>query len=279
MDELILSGQVDEPYINKFLDGHSSDKYKGFCLVDNKQYKLFIEQVKLPLVMASLLQDMGNFHPDAQLILLGDSGTSDPYRTLELEERKALLQISYREIQYYITEGLSELNYVGNSKDDKKDFIKNEKDKMVFIKRILKSAISPKLGIGNLLKVPQIYTSIIMSTKSSYNYKVLPKVFNVLNLNAERGACQQAVVDSLYKITGMFPQGYGISYIPKAPDNSDMDFYEYAVVSQFYPEIPEEPICRQATRNLAFISFGHDVVVAQQSNLHFHETAKRFSRY
>jgi hypothetical protein len=49
-------------------------------------------------------------------------------------------------------------------------------------------------------------------------------------------------------------------------------------VSQFYPSHPEEPICRQVTKKLSFISFGQDIHVIKESNLYFVETAKRFSR-
>ncbi len=95
-------------------------------------------------------------------------------------------------------------------------------------------------GVGNLLKVPQIYVSIILSTKDSYNYKVLPKVFQVLNKNAELGACSQKVVDVLYQITGMFPQGYGVIYMPEDEVGQLADCYEYAIVNRLYPHNPEQ---------------------------------------
>lgn len=278
LDELIISNQLNEPYVSEYLSEYTGEKYKTFAQSNPQAYKLYTENVKIAVVMAALVQDIGNYHPSAQSLLLGEEGTADPFRTLETEERKLLLQIIYRETNDYIVNGLSPLSYFGNSKTEKKAFVQQESQKIVFIRRLIKSAISPKKSIGNLLKVPQVYTSIIMSTKNSYNYKVLPKVYNALNLNAERGICQQSVVDSLYKVTGIFPQGYGITYIPKASDGSELDFYEYAVVSQLYPELPEEPICRQATRNLTFISYGHDVVIKKSSNLYFVDTAKKFSR-
>ena len=278
LDELIISGQLNDSYINTFLEDVPAQQYRYFCRVTNDDYQAFIDNVKLPIVMAALLQDIGNYHPEAQAILVGEHGKLDPYRTLSPEERKLLLTINYRETNTYLSDGLGELTYVGNSREERTEFIQAEKDKMTFIQRLLRSAINPKMGIGNLLKVPQIYVSIIMSTKDNYNYKLLPNVYNVLNQTAQHGVCQQTVVDSLYKITGMFPQGYGVTYIPKAMDNTDLDFYEYAVVCQFYPENPKEPKCRQATRNLTYISFGHDITVKRNSNLYFPETKKIFSK-
>jgi hypothetical protein len=125
-----------------------------------------------------------------------------------------------------------------------------------------------------LLKVPQIYTSIILSTKDNYNYKLLPKVYQVLNQNAEGGGCSQNVVNLLRRITGTFPQGYGLTYIPVDSDGVALDRYEYAIVNQLYPEKPDEPGCRIATRQLTFISYGHDIVVDIKRNLYFPETAK-----
>jgi hypothetical protein len=128
-----------------------------------------------------------------------------------------------------------------------------------------------------VLKVPQIYVSIILSTKASYNYKLLPQVFQVLNKNAELGACSQGVVDSLYQITGMFPQGFGIVYMPHGEFGEKGDSYEYAIVNGLYPDDPIEPICRMTTRKLTFIGFGHDTIIKQGSNLYFPNTAKKLA--
>lgn len=277
LDELIINNQINDPFINQYLAEQTGQKFRYFSVKKPEEYKVFTEQVKISIIMAALLQDIGRYHPSAQQILYGD-GNEDPYRTIEVEQRKTLLQVSYQETNNYLIDGLGPLLYLGNSREEKDSFIRQENEKLTFIRKLLKSAINPQNGIGNLLKVPQIYTSIILSTKDSYNYKVLPKVYSVLNTNAERGACRQSVVDSLYKITGMFPQGYGVTYIPKAVDQTDMDFYEYAIVCQFYPENPAEPICRQATRNLTYISYGHDLVISKKNNLYFQETALRFSR-
>lgn len=279
LDELIISEQINDPFINEFIDDFKGEKYKTFQTTAPEQYQVFTEQIKIAVVAAALLQDIGYEHPKAKLIVYGEGETPlEPYRTLEIEQRKELLQITFSESNCYLLEGLGELSYIGNSKEEKEAFVNGESGKQTLIRRLFKSAVNPKNGIGNLLKVPQLYTSIILSSKGSYNYKLLPKVFNVLDLNVERGVCHKKVVECLYKITGMFPQGYGITHIPKALDDSDMEFYEYGVVSHLYPKNSEEPICRQATRNLSFISFGHDIVIDKLSNLYFHETTKRFSK-
>jgi hypothetical protein len=275
LDKLCIDQLINEPYIKLALAGISPDKYKTFSQDNPEAYQAFVAKVKIPLVMAALLQDIGNNHPEAVVILSDVDGRRNPGRTLSIEERKKLLQINYRETVKYLVDGIGAPIYIGNSKTERNEYNVLEQKKTLFIKHLIKNAINPKNGIGNLLKVPQIYSSIILSTKDSYNYKLLPKVFNVLNQNAERGACSQIVVDSLVKITGYFPQGYGVTYIPY--DQEINDRYEYAVVNQLYPDQPDQPFCRATTRNLGFIGYGQEFEIKKSSNLYFTDTAKGFS--
>jgi hypothetical protein len=275
LDRLCLDNHIVESFINTALGEVTPDKYKTFAQDNPKAYQYFVDSVKTPLVMAVLLQDIGNNHPESLTILSGKGYKQDPFRTLPIDERKALLKINYRETVKYLVDGIGASMYLGNSKADRDKYNLLEHKKLLFIKHLLKSAVNPKDGIGNILKVPQIYSSIILSTKNSYNYKLLPKVFQVLNQNSERGACNQVVVDALAKIIGHYPQGYGVTYIPAEQDVYDR--YEYAIVSQLYPKFPENPICRTATRNLTFISHGQDIEIKRTNNLYFTDTAKRFS--
>jgi hypothetical protein len=279
LDKLCLeqSSIVNEPQVKSFLPDENIAQFNQWPETDNTSYQLFVDNVKVPIVMAALLQDIGHFHQDAQQIVKGEEGSLDPHRTLLVEDRKALLQINYRETIRFLVEGLGAPTYIGNSKADRDKFNFAEHKKLVFIKHLLKSAITPKQGIGNILKVPQIYTSITLSTKSSYNYKLLPKVYQALNANAENGICSQAVVDALRTITGDYPQGFGITYIPFGVEGKPSDHYEYAIVNNLYPETPETPYCRTATRNLTFLVHGQDIVVTLDMNLYHTETAQNFA--
>ncbi|WDE12488.1 hypothetical protein [Thalassomonas haliotis] len=273
LDRLCMDKIVAEPYISQYLTDIPPEQYEQYHELDPKNYKVYIQQVKVPVIMAALLQDIGHYHPDAQQIIYGEDGKLDPCRTLDMASRKALLQISYRETVDYLVHGIGLSQYIGNSKVERDKFNQAEHKKVFFIKHLLKTSINPLKGIGNLLKVPQIYTSIILSTKGKYNYKLLPKAYQALNQNAERGTCSQAVVDSLYRITGMYPQGFGITYIPRDSDGKALDRYEYAIVNRLYPENPEQPLCRAATRQLSFISRGLDIIVKCEDNLYLSAVA------
>jgi hypothetical protein len=264
-------------YIAEFCKGKSGKDFQQFQEEDPQGYQTFVEQVKIPLVMAALLQDIGNFHPEAQTILCGQEGQLNPSRSLEISVRKELLQINYRATVKFLSQGIGVPIYRGKSKAEGDIFNATEHKKLSFVKSMLKAAVVPKNGVGNLLKIPQIYSSIILSTKANYNYKLLPKVFNVLYQNAERGICCPKVVEALHKIIGDFPLGYGITFIPQDEHGQNYAHYEYAIVTQLYPAQVNQPVCRIATRKLKFISHGQDIVIKDNFNLHYMDVARNFS--
>lgn len=279
LDQLYMENEVcaQDQYVQSILEGVDREQFQSLKSINEEKHKSLIENVKIPVLMAALIQDIGHFHPEAQKLVKGADGTLDPFRTLKVDERKSLLQINYRETIKFLVDGIGVPIYIGNSKADRDKFNVAEHRKLVFIKHLLKSAVSPKQGIGNILKVPQVYTSIILSTKASYNYKLLPKVYQALNQNAERGTVSQVAVNTLRDITGEFPQGFGVTYIPTDSDGKKGEHYEYAIVTQLYPENPCNPVCRTATRGLTFIGHGQDIVITDDINLYNTETAKEFA--
>jgi len=273
LDQLLEDQQIKNRYVlNKFNDSQQAQSEAEV------HYNPFLEEVQLPLICALLLQDIGLQHPQAQQILRGEDGTLDEFRTLTPSERQQLLTISYEQSQHYLKEGLGLDNYVGNSKAERDLFIYMEQDKQNFISHLLKTAIQPEEGIGNLLKIPQVYVSVVLPSKATYQYEQLPKVSAVLKAGVSKGWYPTAIVDSLLKITGYFPQGYGITYIPKDSDKQDLDRYEYAIVNGLYPLEPEQPVCRTVTRNLTYNTFGINVVVGVDNNLYFQSAQQKLEK-
>lgn len=241
----------------------------------NAPYK---NDVEIPLIIACLCQDIGQNHPDAIKILKGEEGDLDEFRMLDKEERNNLLKINYTQSLKFVTHGLGMQKYVGNSKVERAEFHALEKDKLQFIRNLLKSAINPGNGIGNLLKVPQVYCSVVMSTKANYSYDTLPRVNMVMAKGAEVGAYSKVVSEALIDILGVFPQGFGIAYIPKDSDGFDMERYEYAVVNSLYPKQLDVPICRVATRGLQYNAFAINHVIGKSNNLYFAMTRKKLEK-
>jgi len=268
LDRLLLDMEITDPHIANTL---AEFPEQAFAQFDQNAQRRVIEQIKIPLLMAALLQDIGLYYSEAQRILIDDP-IKKSQRKLNTTERKKLLAINYKQTLNYIINGFNVPVYVGHYREERDQFVVDEQAKAQFVQELIKSSYKSNQVIGNLLKVPQIYTSIIFSTKDSYNYKVLPKVYQVLNKNAELGICSQKIVDALYKITGIFPQGYGVIYMPQ-----EGGCYEYAIVNRLYPVIPEEPLCRIATRKLTFIGYGHNIKVKKTSNLYFPHMAKKIA--
>lgn len=277
LDRLLLDNELSNTYVQAKMRA-SKEMLENPDAAYKADYSPFRDDVQLPLLMAAILQDIGTYHPDALLILKGPEGDLDEFRVLEDEHRVALLKINYQETLNYVVKGLACDRYVGNSKEERELFNKNEQDKLNFIYTLLKNAIKPEGGVGNLLKIPQIYTSVVLSTKSNHSYESLPKAALVLQSGVERGYYYKAAVDALIKITGIFPQGYGVTYIPKDSDKKDLDRYEYGLVVSLYPPAADMPICRVVTRNMTFVNTGTNVVVSVDNNLYFPAARKKLEK-
>lgn len=272
LDKLLADGELNNAYVQQRLQASKGQK------AVKDEYHPFRDDVQLPLLMAALLQDIGTCHPDAQLILKGPEGNADEFRVLDNDERVALLQISYRESLKYVVQGLGLEKYNGNSKQEREQHLKLEAERQNFVVMLLKNAIKPEHGIGNLLKIPQIYTSVVLSTKSSYAYDTLPKVALVLEKGVEKGIYSKVAVDALLAITGVFPQGFGVTYIPKDSDRQDLDRYEYAIVTGLYPADIRQPICRMVTRNLTYNVSAQGCIISVENNLYYPPARKKLEK-
>jgi hypothetical protein len=272
LDKLLLDKKISNHYINK--------RYQEKMRYSEQQedLTLFQRDVAIPLLIAAIFQDVGLIHPKAQLILKGEDGTLDEFRVLGKEDRLSLLKINHEKSLDFITHGLGMEQYIGNSKQERATFDRNEKEKLFFTRALLINALKPRLGVGNLIKAPQIYASVIFSSKQSYNFMDLPKAGLVIARSAEAGVISKVIADSLLSIVGHFPQGYGITYIPKDDDMRDMERYEYAIVTELNPADPYIPRCRVATRNLTFISGGHTNSVNMENNLYFSAARKKLEK-
>jgi hypothetical protein len=274
LERMVADNQISNQYVLK----HVAQRIHSPKDKDEAAQCPYRNHVLIPVLMTALMQDIGQYHPDAQRILKGPNGDLDEFRVLEKDQRLSLLKISYQQTLSYLKTGLGKNAYVGNSKQERDDFNQNEDEKLKFIFTLLKSSLDPQQSIGNLLKVPQVYTSVVLSTKAVYDYEALPKAAMVLEKAAEKGALNKIAVDSFVRIVGYFPQGFGVTYIPKDSDRRDLDRYEYAIVTGLYPDNPQIPNCRTATKNLTFTQFGHSLRIGQENNLYYPQARKKLER-
>jgi hypothetical protein len=236
----------------------------------------FRSQIQLPLVMAALLQDIGLCHLRAEkLISEQESGGSEVAET-DKEQRMALRKRNYQLSIAFLREAIGAGQYRGHSREERNAFNQQEKNKLRFIQTLLFGAVSTKIALGNLLKIPYLYTSFLLSSRC--RYESLPNITSMMRSRAEKGLISKVAVACLIRIIGHFPPGYGIAYIPKHEGRYDIDKYEYAIVTGLYPESPMTPECRTVTRNMTFNAAGQDIQIKPGNNLYFPKARRKLEK-
>ncbi len=271
-DKALDHGEISHPYLSKYKE--AALRFKGNRLWQQK----WQDELAIPLIKACILQDIGLQSTEAINILRGEENDKDEFRLLDSESRKALLKINYRQSLRYVTEGLGLPAYIGNDREERDRFLASQKAACAFTEQLVKDAFIGKSGIGEILKIPQIYVSIVLSTKADYTRKELPKGYMLIEQLAKKGALNARLADDFIKIVGYFPQGFGVTFIPKNEKGIERDHYECAIVTSLNPKHPAEPTCRIATRNLTYFSAGQDEVIARTANLYFPANRKKLMR-
>ena len=272
LDKLIDNGQIDSNYITARYDANA--RYTDA----RTELTSFQIDVLVPLITAAMFQDIGLLHPQAQEILKGKDGKRDQYAVLDKETRIELLKLNYKYTIEYIKYGLGTPVYVGNSKPERAQFVEKEEQKLKLCLDLLVGAQKPKNGIGNLIKIPQIYASFIFSAKPDQTLFDLPKAGLLITKAAKQSSLSELAVDSLLKILGHFPQGYGVAYITENADGSQSDSFEYAIVVELNPKNIYEPVCRIASKNLTFVGNGTTMAMPAKRNLYYPEPRKQLEK-
>lgn len=264
IDRLVTDDLIEHAFINRCYQESRDLRYH-----DDTVYHPYRDDVHVPILMAALLQDIGRCHPACQLLLKGADGADDEFRELDAQELSSYLQISYTETLNYVQHALGSARYTGRDKSERIHFIQRETEKRDLILELLKQAAKPHGELSCILKIPRAYTAMILSTKHSYSYAELPKAAMALDKSAELGKLNRNSVAAFLRIVGMFPQGYGIPYIPRDSDGNDMERYEYAIVTGLYPPDFRRPICRIVTYSLTYQASARGCVISPENNLYF----------
>lgn len=241
---------------------------------DNCPYRL---NVQLPLVVAVMLLDCGLLDVDAITVLTGYTGEQDASRNMLSEERQQYLATSRAAMVRLLDHALQLLPYRGSSKQEKQQHQLQQQHKINFIKQLLNANLDSVSSLTPLLSLPQVYSSIVLPGRHRYQYEALPKASLLLKDSVSRGQFPADWVKHLLSITGIFPQGFGIAFIPAQRDSTFAEKYELAIVNQLYPPSPAEPLCRIVSRNLQYRRGGHNCQVRVDHNLYFKPARERLS--
>jgi hypothetical protein len=271
LDKLMLDELIKKPYVLEHYDvrkryGSSEGISVGMT-----------QTILLPIMMAAIFQDIGLEHPDSLALLKGDDN-QDVFRPLEAEELPIITKLNYKNTQDYIANGLGCQKYLGNSNEQQKKFEQQEKTRLRFQQGLIKDAVVSRQSFGDIIKIPQVYASVVLSTKRNYQRKDLPKAALLIEQLAENKTVNHQAARAFLSVVGYFPQGYGICYIAKDIRGGEVDGYEYAIVNSLYPIDPKEPTCRKVSRHLRYVSPAGVDVIEQEYNLHFDPSRKKLSK-
>ncbi|MEP1552254.1 hypothetical protein [Paraglaciecola sp.] len=271
LDKLVQDGSIKSSHIRDAYD--TETRYEKHERINTPYFR----GVLLPIMLVALFQDVGFQHPDVIAIMKG-GGSLDEFRPLEPEERNLMLKLGYKYAMDYAVNGLGCQKFQGDSKVERERFDNAEKVRLKFQIGFLKDVVNPAIGIGDVVKIPQVYTSVVLSTKRDFIKKDLPKASKIIEQLAVNTSVNQKAADAFISIVGHFPQGYGVTLIPKNLQGVELNNYEYAVVTRLNPENPDEPICKVVTRNLTYITSGATTSIKKDCNLHFNKARNKLSK-
>lgn len=272
VDRLLEHDTIAHKYLSKYR--------KAASRFDGSNYWRDKWKVELgtPLITAALLQDVGLQSPATQTILKGDDGSLNEFRLLDEAQRKDLLKLNYHFTLKYLSDGLGLPRYVGNSKEERDRFNITQQEANDFLLQVVKDAFVSKTGLGEIVKIPQIYVSIVLSTKGDYSRKSLPKGYLLIDQLAKKSSLNKQLAQDFINLVGYFPQGFGITFIPVNENGQEKDQFECAIVTGLCPSDPAEPICKVVTRNQNYISGGAQEVIPKDRNLYFPANRKKLMR-
>jgi hypothetical protein len=269
LDKLVADGVVKNAYI---LKNYTREKrYEP----DATDYECYTQAVILPIMLAAIYQDIGLQHPALNELLDGNEGDKDRFRLLEKQEREEMLALNYQYTIDYLKNGLGCQQAGAEKESEIAEFDAAEKKRLKFQLGLVLDANSSKLGTSEIIKIPQIYTSVVLSTKRDYQRKNLPTASILIAQLAIKKVISPKVAEVFVSIVGQFPLGFGIAYVAQGMSGNELDFYEYAIVSRLNPSIMDHPICRLVTKNLMFLPHGKTAVINKNRNLHFQAARKK----
>ncbi|WP_213998055.1 hypothetical protein [Arsukibacterium sp.] len=166
LDHLLAQQLLDEPALV------SHYQLRNRQAPDDCPYR---QHVQLPIVMAVLLQDIGLLHPDALGIIQGELAQFDSGRPLNLDERERLLKVSSAASLALLQQGFGIAPYKGNDKAEREQYFAAQQQRLHWLSQLLQLDPTDKTLFGSLLKVPQVYASIVLPGRQRFNYALLPK--------------------------------------------------------------------------------------------------------
>lgn len=275
LDQLLKINQLDNRYvISRYNQTNRFSQQAGTL-------SQFQREVVIPVISAALLQDIGLQHPEIQRLIKGSDGSLSEFRVLEKELRVPLLVMNHEQTLSYLKEGLGKTQ-ISRENDQSPEYneFKNAFDKqninrLGLIRRVLNDAIKPTGSLGNVLKISQIYSSIVLSTKPGFKFSDLPKAAMVIDHTGKKGGLNVAATECFVKLVGHFPQGFGLVFVSPQPNQQPIDQYNYAIVNALEPPNPFAAWCKIVTNQLKIAENHQQTIIYQEQNLYYEQSKQQ----
>lgn len=258
LDDLLQQNIIKEPQWQFWY------QQRNLSQPENCPYR---QQLQLPVVMACIIQHLGQLNLDAQAILTRQDNANKAARALNPEDRAQYLALSQQGCINFLQFGLGDLPYRGNHREQRAQHQQQQQQLVALLNRFITAPANTL--IGSLFKVPQAYTSVVLPGRQRYSYEALPKAPLLLREAVRRTEYDGRLVDRIFRMLGLFPQGYGVVYTPLGDDGKPQQRYEFAIVNSLYPEKPEQPGCRVVSRNQQYRNTGYNINLSTELNLYF----------
>jgi uncharacterized protein (UPF0305 family) len=221
-----------------------------------KMAQEYRESVILPIIQAVLIHNIGSYSLEADSLYRGNR-----YRLLEEKERKQLIKIIRDHTINYLHYGLGkprESEYSRNQADE----FELEMQRFELIEEIAKGYTKAQHPIGNLLRIPMIYASFILSTKPKHSFNLIYRAFDILKSGIENEVIYKPYADEFLKMVGRYPLGSGIFF-----NSKETHLPERAVVTGLNPPKTSSAIVKQLTRRQVQFNDHTQVLVSKEYNI------------
>jgi hypothetical protein len=252
----IFSG-VNQPLINKKL-----------AELPNDTKMRYREELLKPIAKAAVLQSIGSYSTEAAEVYQGDR-----FKPFQQPERDRLISIINQKSVDYLKQGIGIPSRPFNTKDDKQNFQEYEATKLQFILKLVENKNENHNELSDLLRIPVVYSSFILSTKEEFSYQQSYDAYNIIEQGVSDKVYSEKFGQLFLSIVGKFPIGSGLLFISKI--NGQI---ERAMVSGIYPEDPYEPICKQITKGQVQAMTQSEIIISQATNIYF-KAARKASEY
>lgn len=269
-DQIRSKHSFKNPYLKKQLDTLFDQNSPEYMLHDEENSRGLPENIKLkyrqevlkPITKAALIYSVGSYAPEVESIFDGDR-----YRLLDAEQRQALIDSTHQKSLDYLKVGIGLPLKRYSDPAKQKDFVTQETEKLRFMLMMLNSHFNGNHELDDLLRIPMVYSSFIVSTKPGSDYRLIYKAYDIIEDGIRDKIYDEPFARQFLSMVGQFPVGSGIYFISK-----ETEHIEKAIVSSLFPEKVDTPVCKQITRNQNQSLSQFEVVITSTTNIYYQQT-------